>query len=132
MTITGAVTDLQSSVAALAGVRSAPSVAPDQPAAFPFGVSWIGAVESTKASASLRTDIYTIVTEIHVSRRDMKTDLTLLNTYPALFLAAVWADPTLGGTVRTTLSVTGAFAPSEWAGIETRAWHFETRVKIVS
>lgn len=130
--ITGAVTQVQTLAAALSGVRSAPTKPPESPSAYPFAASYIGAVETTKPSATLTISVYTIVTEIHISRKDLGRDIDTLNAYPTAFTAAIWGDPTLAATVDTVLTCTGLYTPLEWGGIETRAWVFQTRCKITS
>ena len=130
--IAGAVAQVQTLAAALSGVRATPSHPTDSISVYPFAASYIGAVETTKPSATLTISIYTIVTEIHISRKDMQRDITVLNAYPPAFTAAIWGDPTLAATVDTVLTCTGLYTPLEWGGIETRAWVFQTHCKITS
>lgn len=128
--ITTAVANIQTIVAALSGMRQAPSQPPDSAGAFPFGVSYIGAVDVTQASLTLRTHIFTIITEIHVARKDLPRDVAKLDPYPTAFPDAVWTTPTLTGAVDTVLSVVGQLIPSAWGGVDTLCWQFNTRVKI--
>jgi hypothetical protein len=74
---------------------------------------------------------YTITTEIHVARKDMARNVEIINAYPELFSAAIWADPTLGANVDTVISCSGQFIPAKYGGIDTLAWVFETVVQIV-
>jgi len=131
MTISGAVSDIQSSVGALSGMRHAPSYPPDSTAIFPFAVSYISRTSSTQRSIGNRMYQYTITTEIHVARKDMARNVETINAYPELFSAAIWADPTLGANVDTVISCSGQLSASQWGGIDTLAWVFETVVKIV-
>lgn len=125
-----AVANIQTLVAGLAGMRLAPSMPPDAMSAFPFGISYISAVDARKTTASNKVYLYTIVTEIHVARKDLSRDVDKLDAYPTSFPDAIWADPTLSGAVDTVNQITGKLVPAEWGGVDTLAWHFETEVKI--
>lgn len=128
--ITGAVAQIQTLAGALEGMRAAPSQPPEQLNVFPFALSYIGQCEVVKPSATLTIHIYTIVTEIHVARKDLPRDVAKLDSYPTLFPDAVWEDPTLDGAVDTVMSCQGNITPMVYGGIETLAWAFQTRVKI--
>lgn len=128
--ITTAVANIQTLVAALSGMRSAPAQPPDSAGAFPFGVSYIGAVEVNQASLTQRTHIFTIITEIHVARKDLPRDVAKLDPYPTAFPDAIWDAPTLSGAVDTVLGVVGQLIPSSWGGVDTLCWQFNTRIKI--
>lgn len=128
--ITAAVARIQTIMSGVEDMRAAPTQPPDSPNVFPFAASWIGAVETTQPSATLRIRLFTVVTEIHVARKDMARDVAKINPFATSVPDSIWADTTLDGAVDTILTCNGALAPSSWAGVETLAWQFLTRVKI--
>lgn len=128
--IIAAVAEIQRVVGLLEGMRAAPDAPPEQINVYPFALSYIGQCEVSKSSAHHTIRIFTIVTEIHVARKDLPRDIAKLNAYPTSVPDALWADPTLGETVDTLLSCQGAITPMEYGGVQTLAWVFQTRVKI--
>ena len=132
MTVAAAVTFIQAGVSALAGMRNAPATVPDSTAVFPFAVSYISACDVEQRSIGNRKHEYTITTEIHVARKDLPRDMTVVSTYPPLFTDFIFTDVRLGGAVSTVIgSVTGTLVPSQWGGVETLAWVFLTKVKVM-
>jgi hypothetical protein len=128
--ITDAVENIQALAKALAGIRAAPARPTDATGAWPAVLSYIGAVDVSQQSATHRTRLFTIVTEIHVPRKDLSRDVAKLDPYPTAFPDAVFGDVTLSGAVDTVLSCKGQLLAGEWGGIETLKWAFNTQVKI--
>ena len=132
MTIAAAVTFIQAGVRALAGMRNAPDNPTDSTAIFPFAISYISECDVEQRTVGNRRHFYTITTEIHVARKDLSRDVSVINVYPALYTDMIWADPTFGGAVSTVDgSVTGSLVPSAWGGVDTLCWMFKTKVKVM-
>lgn len=125
-----AVAAVQAKAAALSGIRQAPSQPTDSAGAYPFAITWAAAGSFEQQSLTSRTGLHTIATEIHVARKDLARDLALALPYVQTFPDAILDDPTLGAAVDTVLSVTYIGQPSNWGGVDTWCYHFETRVKI--
>ena len=100
-TVQDAIEAIQAKAAALAGMRAAPNYAPDSISAFPFAVSYPegGSVETQ--SAGWHIMFHTIITEIHVSRKDMPRDLAQVIPYVETFVNALASDPQLNNEVTT-------------------------------
>ena len=111
-------------------MRQAPAHPPDSAGAFPFGVSYIGAVNVEQTTLTHRTRIFTVVTEIHVARKDLPRDVAKLDPYPTAFPDLIWDNVTLSGAVDTVQGVVGQLVPGSWGGVDTLAWTFNTKVKI--
>lgn len=134
--IVRAVLKVQALAAALDGMRAAPDYPEEQMNVFPFAVSYLSLVEVERPSATLASpSLYTIHTEIHVARKDAPRDMETITPYAASFPAAIKAAGQLvdatGATVDAVLSCIGQYLPSDWGGIETRSWQFDTRVKVL-
>lgn len=129
-----AVLRVQEIVGALEGIRAAPDYPPEQSSVFPFAVSFIADVETTRHTVGNVTELYTIRTAIHISRKDLPRDIQTMAPYPKLFTRAIVTDPTLKrdgeATVDTVLGCRGSLLESQWGGVETLAYVFDTRVKV--
>lgn len=132
--IVRAVAKVQALAGALDGMRAAPEEPPEQMSVFPFAVSYISGVEISKHPGWFAY-LFTIRTEIHIARKDLPRDVRKINPYATSFPAAIWADVQLsdsdGITVETVNTLTGSLVASEWGGVETLAWQFDTQVKVI-
>lgn len=135
MSVTGAVSRLQTLADGLTEIRFTPSVLPDLLPGFPAAVSYIESFEAERVSYGFSRTLYTIVTEIHVARKDLARDYALLDDLGPTFAHAVLDDitPTAGplnGEVSAVLGVAGTLGASSWAGQDTLAWTMKTKIKI--
>lgn len=135
MSITGAVSRLQTLADQISAIRFTPAVMPDLLPGFPAAVSYIESFEAERVSYGFSRTLYTIVTEIHVARKDLARDYALLDDLGPTFAQAVLDDikPTAGplnGEVSAVLGVNGTLNASSWAAQDTLAWTIKTRVKI--
>ena len=133
--IVSAVTYLQTQIANVSGIRSATANPTDSRPAFPAVTSYISALnESRHASSSMRTDLYTITTDVHFARVDLARTMAVLQPFWDAILDVIWAgDKNLNGNVDTVISVAADLRPdTEWGGVETMAITFRTQVKVVS
>lgn len=128
--ITDAVSNIQALAAAMTGIRIAPEHPTDAVAAWPAVLSYVGACDVSQSSLTHRTRIFTIVTEIHVPRKDLARDVKRLENYPTDFPDQIFSDPTLDGAVDVVQSCVGQVGPGEWGGVITVKWTFNTKVKI--
>lgn len=130
-TLQQAIAAIQNIAAALSGMRAAPAYAPDSINQFPFAVSY--PAHGSVGGTDFHQARYTIVTEIHVSRRDLPRDMATLMPYVELFTQAVLASPTLGLSATALAgTIEFDFAVMEWAGVPTIGFVFKTPVKQVA
>lgn len=135
MSITGAVSRLQTLADNISAIRFTPSTMPDLLPGFPAAVSYIESFDAERVSYGFSRTLYTIVTEIHVARKDLARDYALLDDLGPTFAQAVLDDikPTggpLNGEVSAVLGVNGTLNASSWAAQDTLAWTIKTKVKI--
>lgn len=135
MSITGAVSRLQTLADGITEIRFTPATLPDLLPGFPVAVSYIESFEAERVSYGFSRTLYTIITEIHVARKDLARDYALLDDLGPTFAQAVLDDitPTAGplnGNVSAVLGVNGSLNASSWAGQDTLSWTIKTKVKI--
>ena len=135
MSITNAVARLQTLADTITEIRFTPSTLPDMLPGFPVAVSYVESFEAERVSYGFSRTLYTIVTEIHVARKDLARDYALLDDLGPTLAQAILDDITptsgpLNGTVSAVLGVNGTMNASSWAGQDTLSWTIKTRVKI--
>lgn len=128
-----AVLNLQGLVEAIDGIRQAPDYPPDQANAFPFAVSFCGRlIDSTMHTRNMVINLYEIVTDVHVARKDGGRDVANIVPFMTSFSAAVWADSTLSGAVSTTNRISSdEIAEGDYGGTQTLMYRFRTEVKVL-
>lgn len=130
MTVNAAILDLQSKALALSGMKYAPDSPPEATSAFPFAVSYEASGNLQLRSSGYADDLATIFTEFHVSRQILPKAIETAMAFRDPFLKSIIADPTLGGTVSTIVSINKNFGFLEWAKIETVGYRFSITVKV--
>ena len=81
----------------------------------------------------LAEGLHSLVVEIHVARKDLPRDVETALPFGELLAAAVFDDPTLGGTVDTVRAdegITYTFGALAWGGQATIGWRITVPVKI--
>lgn len=102
MAIRTVIADIQGSIAAISGIREAPTDAPAEMNVFPFAVCYPGRSTISYGPGYLvRQELTDIVVELHVGRKDQARDIKTLLGYWESIPNAIMADPTLGGNVST-------------------------------
>jgi len=130
MSVDTALANLTSKLAALPGMKSAPTLIPEDPGVFPFGIAYERSGVLVARAAGEANDLATLFVEIHVARSLLGQAIQLASTFRDPFLLALIADPTLGGSVSTMNDVRRTFGVLEWAGVQTIGYRFEIDVKI--
>lgn len=130
MTIEAAITNLQSKLLGLSGMKSAPDKVPEGTGPFPFGVSYERKGELSSHSAAFGDELVTLFSEIHVSRAMLSAAIVQAMSFRDPFLKAVINDPTLGGSIATIRDVRWSFGVLQWGGVETLGYRFEIDVKV--
>lgn len=131
-TLQGAVERIQKLANGLSGMKAAPDYPPEKMAAFPYAVSYVGSFDATSQSANWEIVLATIITEIHVQRKDLPKDAQVAVPYGDSFRQAVLDDPTLDDKVTTVRTVRGTFGPLDWGEMQTLGWLMETDVKLTN
>ena len=132
--IVSAVAYLQTQVAAITNMRAAPANPTNNMPSFPAAASYIVGVNGSAQSGSVRTDLFTIETQIHVQRIEIAQSMAMLQPFYKGFLDVIWASGrNLNGNVDTIVSVTGSTnMAAAWGNTDTIALVFQTIVKIIS
>jgi len=120
-----AIAALQAKVGAVAGIKNAPDYAPDSINEFPFSVAYAQSGTFENVSLSFGKALHTLVVEIHVSRKDLKTAIQNVMSYGDSVPAAILADPTIGGSVSTFRDITYTFGPLNWGTTDTIGFRFQ-------
>lgn len=133
MSVTGAITRLNTIALGLAGVRSAPDVISEEYNAYPFALTYVVSVDATRLSSALLTTLWTLRVEFHMPAQDWGRGLQTLTTLLSGFMTAIMADTSLGGQVDTAANnITGRIAPAQWGGTQTIAAVIDAQYKIIS
>lgn len=133
MTIQAAIAYIQGLAEGLTGIRQAPDFPPEQMNVFPFAVCYPSAGEFRAGPIGLMKGLHSLVVEIHVARKDLPRDVETALPFGELLAAAVFDDPTLGGTVDTVRAdegITYTFGALAWGGQATIGWRITVPVKI--
>lgn len=126
MSIESVVTQLQSVVADVSGIRAAPVYPPEAMNVYPFAVCYARSGSYQIGPPEVMTGLHTIVIEVHVARRDLARDVQNLIEYvdavPAAIFAAL-ADGQLTA-LSTIANIRYEFGPMGWAGVDTLGYRF--------
>jgi hypothetical protein len=124
------VDNVQTIVASLSGIRSAPDDPIESPNAFPFGATFPGSGTWDGGSVGkiLTRASHDISVIIVVARKDLPRDIQKSIGYADLFQAAIQADPTLSGAVDVVDLLNYTFGPIAWGGTECRGYTFSLTV----
>lgn len=130
-TVQDAIEAIQAKARALAGMRAAPDYAPDSISQFPFAVSYPADGRAETESAGWHIMFYNVITEIHVSKKDLPRDLAQVMPYIETFINSIASDPTLGGVVNSIGpgEIRWTFSGFEYAGTPTVGWRFTIPIK---
>ena len=135
MSLQTAIADVQTSIAAITGIRLAPNYPPEDAAVYPFVVAYAGSGEfRTGEPAGLMKYLGSIIVDLHVARKDLPRDAEKAMTYHESIPNCILTDSTLGGTVSTCgpVSCSGLIAMS-YGGQDTLGLRFTIEnVKILA
>lgn len=126
-----AIARIQRLAAGLDGVREAPEYAPEAMNQFPFAVTYYRQ-GSTEAQSGWRKALHTVYCEIHVARQNLPSALRLAMPFYERLVAALEADPRLGGTVDAIVwPVSHTFGWMEYGSADNKhiGWRFEITFK---
>jgi hypothetical protein len=130
MSLLDAVHGVQTIVRGLPGIKAAPDAPPEDITVFPFGITYPSSADGLFQSAGWAKTVHTLYCEIHVARTMLPLAVETAIPYYELFLAALIADPKIGGTVDTVVGLRYLFGRLQYAGVETIGFRFELDVKI--
>lgn len=132
MSLQDAITQLQTIIGELDGIRQAPTTAPDKITQFPFAVAYPGGGSFDLRSSGWYKGLHTIILEVHIARKDLPRDIATAMPFIELIPAALDANPTLNGAVDTIVSpITYQFQELGWEGdVLTLGFRFNIQVKI--
>lgn len=134
MSLTAAITNLNTTLRGLAGMKNVPTHPPESVNEFPFGIAFAGTgrAEGGSMGRALTDETHQITAEIHVQRKNLPIAVETVTPYWALFVTALQADPTLGGEVDLIESIDYEFGPMSWASEEpnTVGYRFSVGVRL--
>jgi hypothetical protein len=128
------VTQIQTIVGTVAGIRQAPAYPPDSINVFPFAVAFPASGEIVRNSVASKIELHTVRLEVHVARKDLERDIATVINYGRLIPSALLATDalTLGGHVTTITGITYTFGPLGYADTETVGYTFDINYKLMS
>ena len=120
-TLEAAIAAIQTSIASISGIRSAPALPPEKMTAgvFPFVVAYpdTGTVEvNTPGEMKF---LHNIVIEIHVARKDLPRDVDTLYPYAESVPNKIFTDVTFGGAIQTFGALSYTFGVLNWGDGDT-------------
>ena len=127
-TIQDAMLQLVAIANGLSGMRTAKNYPPDTAPTPPFAVA-APASGVWSRYADLYQGIHSVRVCILVPDIDTARDMETLVSFGDSFGKAVWADPTLDGTVETIIEVSYTFGPVDYFAIPHRGWTFTIKFK---
>ena len=127
-TLQQAIAAIQAKALALEGMREAPDYAPEQLNVFPFAVTYAGSGR-WEQMAGWKRGLHTVVTEIHIARKDLPRDISTAMPYCETFPNSLLADPTLGGVIDAINDVSYVFGPLDWGQTKTIGFRFSITLK---
>lgn len=120
MTTQAVIEKVQDIIGALAGISAAPDYPPDSLNAYPFVLAYQGAAEYKYNTPQDMKTLTNIDIELHISRKNLPTDVKRAMQFADTIPAALLADTTLGGTCSTfELVLSTGLIPMTYAGTET-------------
>ena len=128
-TLQQAITQIQTLVGALTGIKKAPATAPESINQFPFAVCYPES-GTWELQAGVKKGLHTVVIEIHVARVDLPRDIATALGYSESVVNTLMGNPTLAGMVDTiTGPVLYRFGSMHYAGQTTLGWQFRVTMK---
>jgi len=136
MSLSGAVTQLQTLALTISGIKDAPVNPPESINVFPFVVAYPARGTFTGEGSGTIRGLHTIYTEVHYARTLLGAAVNSATAMVETYADKILANPTLAGTVDTILMsadgqpFTYEFGRLEWGGLETIGIRFAITVKI--
>jgi hypothetical protein len=124
MSLQDAIDDVNATVRALAGIKSALDYPPEQANEYPFWVAYMGNGVFTFDTYPATKGLHTIIGELHVARKDLPNDISIAAPFVDSIPVAIMADVTLGGTVGLFENITYEFAAMRWDAVDTVGFRF--------
>ena len=125
-TLQGAIDQIQGQIAAVSGIRAAPSEPPDKLEFFPFAVCYARSGAYQIGPPEVMTGLHVIVIEVHVARRDLPRDVRAAMAYAKAIPDKVFSA--LKGNYLTAISTLGQiryeFGPMVWGKQDTLGFRF--------
>ena len=124
-TIDAAVTYVRATVGAIDGIRNAPTGLPDNLSIYPAFVAWPGQSECYRESSDTVRGLWSIVGQLHFSRRDLGTAAAQATPFYRLIELALMTDPTMGGACDTYERILfSPLKPMLWGDNQTIGFEF--------
>ena len=133
MDVTSAVEYIQDLALTITGIRTAPDEPPGSIAQWPALITY-------ERNGSVRLDAMhsgtwgaqhgTIVSELHVPRKDLPRDVRTVMSYRESFLRKLQNDPGLGTTAMIVREVRWLIGPMNWGEMETVGYRFEIEIDL--
>lgn len=129
-TLTDAITQIQTIVGAISGIKQAPIYPPEKMSEFPFAIAFPGAGTITTESAGTKRGLHQISLEIHTARKNMAQDVETVIGYGETVANAILGNLTLNGSVDTVNGISYEFGPLGYDTTPTLGYKFTIDVKI--
>jgi len=135
MALRDAVARLQVHAGSLSGMKESPTDPPESANQYPFAVTYVRGGSWHVESAGFSHALVTFITEIHVNRQNLPTDVARVVGFFEGFMQKLLGDQTLNGNIDTISTVDFEFGSMVYSGVETLGWRFvigESKVTITS
>ena len=123
-TIQDVVANIQTTIDALSGVRSAPNYPPNQISTSLTAITYPASGVIGAQSSGWMKELHTVNIDLITPVQDLTRDLTLLNPFLRSIPNALIKAPTFGGNAETFDSVSYSYIVIEDGGIQYRGYRF--------
>lgn len=136
-TLLDCIADIAGSCAAINGVKSAPTYAPDQIGSsnFPFVVTYPGTgtvdINTPNGNTPELIHLHSVIVELHVARSPLTQAISNSIGFAETIPNAIYADVTLGGNADTVGAIEYTFGGMKYGDLDTVGYRFTiTGIKI--
>ena len=119
MALTDVLGGLQTLVAAVSGIKAAPTYMRDQLAPMPFCVAYPKSGTYEMGALGAYQVLHSIVLELHIPFVSLEASEKAALQYADTVPQAILADPTFGGTIDTFGGISYTFGMMRWGGFDT-------------
>lgn len=120
MTLQAAITQAQTYISALSGIRAAPSTPPERVNVFPFVIARPGSGQIEFGATGTQKGLHNIVFELHIARkgdlpREVALTLPYVESIPNLLMYKLLNDSKWNSTISTFRSISYRFMTWDWS-----------------
>ena len=123
-TLQDVVSEIQTAVGAVSGIRAAPEYMPEQTVTFPFSQAYVVSGEYERRKTTM-VGTHSIVVAIHVARKNMPSDIEAVMRFAKSVPNAIWGTVDMAGTsISYITNITYTFGELFFGDVQTIGFRF--------